>query len=236
MRDDVTRSGTRGGLPEIRSLVPRASQARTRWWEAARRNLFAGWNEKSTMLESGVSQGRQDSKKAGSMTPMQRSRDNLTARGYLVGSVERKKRFPDRKKHQCKVCGNVPMIEISADLFGAFDLIALRPWGGERGTREDRVLVQVTSRNNHSTRRNKILGSMEAKLCLLSGMDILIQSWRQDEKSKRWQAFDEWITIEDYKQAVSYPNTVAELNEIKRKAKLPDFPRHSNENFDELPF
>lgn len=122
------------------------------------------------------------------------------------------------------------MIEISSDLWEVFDMIALRPQCFSADI-SDRVLVQVTSRNNHSTRRNKILASMEAKLCLLSGMSILIQSWRQDNKSKRWQAFDEWIALDQFKQAVAYPNTVAELVEISRKEKKPDLPPGASLNF-----
>jgi hypothetical protein len=159
------------------------------------------------------------------VTPQQRTRDNLTARGYLVGTVEKKKRFPDKKKHQCRACGNIPMIEISSDLWEVFDIVALKPgrmeYIGETGV----VFVQTTSRTNHSTRRNKILASMEAKLVLLSGARILIQSWRQEGGAgSRWQAFDEWITLEMYASAHHYPNTVAELVEIKRKAKMDDLP------------
>ncbi len=151
-------------------------------------------------------------------TPQQRTRDNLTARGYLVGTVEKRKKFPDRKKHQCKACGHIPMIEISSDLWEVFDIVAVSP------ERRETVFVQTTSRANHSTRRNKILSSMEAKLVLLSGSRILIQSWRQPNGDRRWQAFDEWITLDQFAQAPHYPNTVAELVEIKRKAKKPDLP------------
>jgi hypothetical protein len=161
-------------------------------------------------------------------TPQQRTTDNLTARGYLCGSTERRKSFPDRKKHQCQACGHVPLINISVDLWNVFDIVAVYP-GKVTDWRHGDVLspiifVQTTSRNNHSTRRNKILASMEAKLVLLSGARILIQSWRQEKDSRRWVAFDEWITLEQYKQAPHYPSTVAELVEIKRKAKQPDLP------------
>ena len=174
------------------------------------------------------------------MTPQQRTRDNLTARGYLVGTVEKKKKFPDKKKHPCRACGNIPMIEISSDLWEVFDIIAIRPTSPPNLSLP--VFVQTTSRTNHSTRRNKILASMEAKLVLLSGARILIQSWRQEggERS-RWQAFDEWITLDMYKQAVNYPNTVAELMEIKRKAKKENLPPGSTlplgeVDFENLPF
>lgn len=150
------------------------------------------------------------------VTPQQRTRDNLTSRGYLVGTVEKKKKFPDRKKHECRACGHRPMIEISSDLWEVFDIVAVHP------VNHHVVFVQTTSRSNHSTRRNKILASMEAKL-VLSSAHILIQSWRQaDGPGSRWQNFDEWITLEMYKQAPHYPNTVAELVEIRRKEKKSD--------------
>lgn len=173
------------------------------------------------------------------MTPQQRTRDNLTARGYLVGTVEKKKKFPDRKKGPCRACGNQPMIEISSDLWEIFDIVGVNP----QAAYPDVIFVQTTSRNNHSTRRNKILGSMEAKLVLLSGCRILVQSWRQKEERARWEVFDEWITLDQFKQALAYPNTVAELVEIKRKAKKGDLPPGStlplvatSVEFDDLPF
>jgi hypothetical protein len=124
------------------------------------------------------------------------------------------------------------MIEISSDLWEVFDIVAVRPQfshGRKQPTTRhdwpDILFVQTTSRTNHSTRRNKILASMEAKLVLLSGARILIQSWRQEGGAgSRWQAFDEWITLDMYASAHHYPNTVAELVEIKRKAKMDDFP------------
>jgi hypothetical protein len=158
--------------------------------------------------------------------------------------VEAKKRFPDKKKRPCATCARPYLIEVSVDLFNVFDLLALRPpaWK-EFACNEDRILVQVTSRANHSTRRNKILGSMEAKLCLLSGMSILIHSWGQKEPRAPWELREEWITLADFKQAVSYPNTVAELVEIRRKEKKPDLHPGStldfckgSVDFDKLPF
>ena len=155
-------------------------------------------------------------------SPQQMTRNNLTARGYLVGSVERRKKFPDRKKHPCKACGNIPMIEISSDLFEIFDIVALHPLDPAGYTQI--VFVQTTSRANHSTRRNKILGSMEAKLVLLSGARILLQSWSQKSKGGHWECHDEWIELKQFESAHFYPNTVAELMELKRKANKPDLP------------
>ena len=150
-----------------------------------------------------------------------------------MGTVEKRKKFPDRKKKPCSHCGRPWMIEISSDLWEVFDMIAMRPMTEHERLSfvPDIVLVQVTSRDHHATRRNKILGSMEAKLALLSGARVLIQSWRQDDKTRRWQEFDEWITLDQFKQAVSYPNTVAELVEIRRKAKMPDLPPGSDLEF-----
>jgi hypothetical protein len=185
------------------------------------------------------------------MTPQQRTRENLTARGYLVGTVEKKKKFPDKKHGPCRQCGHQPMIEISSDLWEIFDIVGIRPYlpyepkalmEHREFRRPEVIFVQTTTRANHSTRRNKILSSMEAKLVLLSGARILLQSWEQSgEKGSKWEFKDEWITLDMYKQAVNYPNTVAELVEIKRKAKMPDLPPHSEIQFEgvkdeELPF
>lgn len=159
-------------------------------------------------------------RKAG-ISPQARTRQNLTERGYLVGTVEGKKRFPDKKRSACRACGHVPMIEISSDLFNIFDLVGLRP--GVSPNSADIIFVQTTSGPNHATRRNKILGSMEAKLVLLSGARILVQSWSKNTHN-RWEPRDEWIELKDFRQAVSYPNTVAELMEIRRKEKRPDLP------------
>jgi hypothetical protein len=171
-------------------------------------------------------------------SPQQMTRDNLTTRGYLVGSVERRKKFPDRKKGICRACGHQPMIEISSDLWEIFDIVAIRP--GPQGLISPAIFVQTTSRGNHSTRRNKILASMEAKLVLLSSAQILIQSWRQEKPRAKWIAFDEWITLDKFKQAPNYPNTVAELVEIKRKAKKDDLPPGTtlplSVDYEDLPF
>lgn len=171
------------------------------------------------------------------MTPQERTRANLTSRGYLVGTVEKKKKFPNRKKGPCLECGNQPMIEISSDLWEVFDIVAVHP----SKMKFDIVFVQTTSRTNHAARRNKILSSMEAKLVLLSGALILIQSWRQEGTAgSRWLVYDEWITLDMYKQAPHYPNTVAELLEIRRKEKKSDLPPGTTlplaVDFEEMPF
>jgi hypothetical protein len=152
------------------------------------------------------------------MTPQARTRDYLTKRGYLCGTVESRKSFPDKKKSPCSACGHAPLISVSQDLWNVFDLVAVYP------TKVSSVLfVQTTSRANHATRRNKILSSMESKLVLQSGALILLQSWGQDVDG-HWTPKDEYITLRDFKSALHYPNDVAALAEIRRKAKRPDLP------------
>lgn len=184
------------------------------------------------------------------MKPQARTLKNLTDRGYLCASVEKRKQFPDRKKRRCGVCGHDPQISVSVDLWNVFDIIAVKPGFIDKAIaclftdQNPIIFVQTTTRTNHSTRRNKILSSMEAKLVLLSGAKILIQSWQQEpSRTKfpgRWSAHDEWITLDMYKQAPHYPNTVRELLEIKRKEKRPDLPAGStlplSVDFAEIPF
>lgn len=172
-------------------------------------------------------------------SPQQMTRDNLTKRGYLVGSVERRKRFPDKKKAKCEYCENQPMVEVSSDLWEIFDIVAVLP-GGNRLGQPCTVFAQTTSRANHSTRRNKILASMEAKLVLLSGARILLQSWHQDEPRGRWEPRDEWIDLSAFKQAPNYPNDVATMLAIQRKSRRPDLPPGTtlplSVDYDKIPF
>jgi hypothetical protein len=162
-----------------------------------------------------------------------RSEALLRQRGYLTGSVERRKRFPAHSKPACKACGTRPMVDIASDLWNVFDLIAVKSKkeldteGGGYNDVLDMVFVQVTSSANHATRRNKIIASAEAKLSILAGAHILIQSWRK--KDNRWQAVDEWISLDQFVGGL--PDTVAQyyadqarLNLLDRKKKLPAFP------------
>ena len=151
-------------------------------------------------------------------TPQVRSREMLQDQGYLIATVEARKSFPDKKKSACRVCGHQPMIDIKADLFNAFDILAVHP------EKKEFAFVQVTSAANHSTRKNKILASMEAKLVLLAGAKIWVHSWRKDEDLNRWVVREEEITLKDYAQAPHYPNNVKQLLEIRRRAKAPDLP------------
>lgn len=169
------------------------------------------------------------------MMPQERTRNNLTARGYLVGTVERSKQFPDRNRGECPACHHQPMLKKSVDLYNFADVIAIHP------QKQETILVQTTDHTHHANRRNKLLGSFEVKLCLLAGIRVLLQSWRKDEKMNRWKLNEEWLSLSDFESAHFYPNTVAELLEIRRKEKLPDLPVGSALAFDpdcakDLPF
>src|ERR1017187_3082739 len=152
----------------------------------------------------------------------------LRSRGYICDTVEKWKRFPDRKKEPCAHCGNTPLIGVRVDLFGFADLIAIRACQVNADNHPVEVaFVQVTSASNHAARRNKILASSEAKLCILAGCSILIQSWKKVQN--RFQAHDEWITVDQFVQGL--PDTVeqfytdqARLNLLDRKKRLPALP------------
>jgi hypothetical protein len=141
-----------------------------------------------------------------------RSEAYLRSQGYLTASVERRKRFPAKGKPPCRACGSVQMIDIASDLWGVFDLLAIK--------RQDVVFAQVTSSSNHADRRNKIIASNEAKLCLLAGARILIQSWRK--VNNRYQAHDEWISLNQF--VFGLADTAEQFYEDERRRKRPDLP------------
>jgi hypothetical protein len=162
-----------------------------------------------------------------SMSELQgRSEALLRGKGYLTASVERRKRFPARGEPACELCGALPMTDIAADLWNVFDLIAIRPkkveladqWG--HGSSEidmiDMVFVQVTDSTSHSKRRNKIIASAEAKLCLLAGARILIQSWRK--VNNRYQAHDEWISLDQF--VFGLADTAEQFYEDEKRHKM----------------
>lgn len=156
------------------------------------------------------------------MSDLQRRTEALLrSQGYLTGSVERRKRFPARGKPACKACGAMPMIDIASDLWSVFDLIAVKVELDTfaRDYREGRVVfVQVTSSSNHADRRNKIIASAEAKLCLLAGASILIQSWRKN--GNRWEARDEWISLDQF--VFGLADNVEQFYEDEKRQKLLD--------------
>lgn len=158
------------------------------------------------------------------MNPQIRSKDYFQEHGYLVGSVEQIKRFPDKKKPKCDTCDHQPQIMIRSDLFGVFDLLAVHPNRLQPNGMPDIVLIQTTSETNHYGRRNKVLSAFETKLVLMAGIRVLVQSWRQNKDTQRWRPFDEWITLADFEQAPHYPSDMRSLLEIRRKARKKDLP------------
>lgn len=161
------------------------------------------------------------------MSDLQRRTEALLrSKGYLTASVERRKRFPARGKPACKACGALPMIDLAADLWNVFDLIALKTgerwvddqWGhgGAPVPHLDMVFVQVTSTSNHATRRNKIIASSEARLCILAGARILIQSWKKVQH--RYQPHDEWISLDQF--VFGLPDTPKQFYKDQARKKL----------------
>ncbi len=157
-----------------------------------------------------------------------RSMDHWRGQGYLVASVEHRKRFPAKGKPKCRACGHMPMIDISVDLWNCFDLLAIHTDG-------TLALIQVTSNTNHATRREKILSSGEAKLCYLAGFKIIIESWKK--VTGRWQLRDEELTLDQF--PVDLPVNASDLYEMQRRAKLPELPLFQKPGFiakEEIPF
>jgi len=152
----------------------------------------------------------------------QRTEALLRSKGYLTASVERRKRFPARGKPACKLCGALPMIDIAVDLWNVFDLIAVSPVALTvlnpviYANPSPIVFVQVTSASNHADRRNKIIASAEAKLCLLAGARILIQSWKKVQH--RFQAHDEWISLDQF--VFGLADTAEQFYEDEKRQKM----------------
>jgi hypothetical protein len=174
-------------------------------------------------------------KRAQSVTPQLRSRELLAEQGYLVATIESKKEFPDKEEKRCPACNHQPMIRIKQDLYGCFDLLCEHP------QKRERVYVQVTAGTHHTDRMKKILASFEAKLVLMAGARILVHTWNKDDDLNRWTIREEEITLKHFAQAFAYPNTVAELREIRRKEKKDDLPPGTSLPFspildEEIPF
>jgi hypothetical protein len=91
-----------------------------------------------------------------------KSRDKLKADGFTtLQTVETWCSFTKRKH----------------DLFGIFDVLAVA--GGKT------LAVQVTSRDNMSSRRKKILESPAFAECVLAGWDVELHGWYKEKN--RWR-------------------------------------------------
>ena len=95
------------------------------------------------------------------MTPSTRSIKKLTNEGWLVWNVENR----------------VPRTNITKDLFGFLDLVALKG--------EETLGIQVTSASNVSARIKKITHHPNVGIVRDAGWGIEVHGWRKKK--------DEWI-------------------------------------------
>ncbi len=93
-------------------------------------------------------------------TPTTRSLEHLRASGWTVGVVEQR----------------IPHTNITRDLFGFIDLLAVR--GGET------MAVQVTSGSNVSARVRKIAESEHVAAVRGAGWSIVVHGWRRNAKGE----------------------------------------------------
>lgn len=106
-------------------------------------------------------------------SPTQRSMKHLRDNGWHPVIVERWDHFA----------------KIRRDLFGFADIIAMRE--GDKP-----ILVQTTTGSNMAARREKILASDVAALCLRSGFRIVLHGWRKVKVKRgglamRWEVREE---------------------------------------------
>jgi hypothetical protein len=95
-----------------------------------------------------------------SPTPTARSVERLRAHGWTVGVVEQR----------------IPHTNITRDLFGFIDLLAIR--GAET------MAVQVTSGSNVAARRHKIAEAEHVGAVREAGWRIVIHGWRKNAKGE----------------------------------------------------
>ena len=128
-------------------------------------------------------------------TPQVRSLDYLRKRGWTAVTVEALKRFPDKKKHPCPVCHNVPMVMVRVDLFNFGDILAFNA--------TNVMIVQSTTRSNMSTRWAKIRGLAEARAWV--GCDgsiapterlLSVHGWYQD--GRFWKLKEKIVAPSDF--------------------------------------
>lgn len=125
------------------------------------------------------------------MTPTQRALKDLRELGYTAQVVEKR----------------VPYKNITQDLFGCIDIVAMR-----RGTVKTAlgwattpssgiVGIQVCAGASHAVRREKILDEPRARLWLQCGGSVEIWSYAKRGargKRKTWQLRRESITLADF--------------------------------------
>ena len=97
-------------------------------------------------------------------SPTSRTLQLLRREGYTPGVVERR----------------LPNVPATVDLFGCFDVVAVK--AGVAGV----LGIQATSGTNHASRVRKLLGSPALRTWLAAGNRAEVWSWAKDWRG-RWQ-------------------------------------------------
>ena len=93
----------------------------------------------------------------GKKTPTQRSKEHLENLGWIVGVVEQ----------------TIPHTFIKRDLFGMFDLLAVKD--------EQTMGIQVTSISNITARVKKITEEPRLAVVRKAGWIVMVHGWKQKE-------------------------------------------------------
>lgn len=106
-------------------------------------------------------------------SPTSRTLERLRRDGYLAGVVEI----------------SLPRCHIHRDLFGIFDILAVR--GDVQGC----LAIQTTSASNHAARRRKMLAEPNLRIWLQAGNHAEVWSWRQ--VGRFWKEWREGLFLTD---------------------------------------
>jgi hypothetical protein len=141
-------------------------------------------------------------------TPRQRSKQFIEASGYIVTPVEQMVKFPDNKKPRCGACHRGQDITILKDAFQFGDFLYCG--NGEIG------LCQTTSKDNISSRINKILGLNEPKVWLESGGKIVVHGWAK--QGRFWMVTIQEITLSNGNPGAVNPRITMKPGDIQEAA------------------
>lgn len=101
-------------------------------------------------------------KRVRKISPTTRSMEYLAEQGWLCEKVE----------------NWIPGTKIRRDLFGVFDILAIRG--------KETMGVQVTTGDNLATRTKKIVESAHLQAIVAAGWKVKVHGWRRWKKSGEW--------------------------------------------------